>query len=615
MDYQFKKEKSKSSETSSHNGNHNIRRIQERMGRDIFQCTNKEKAKNPRGVDIKGKYGTNKCPGVKRSSICRPSPRRKCQDDRNKDKNGQHLCNSSNKKNGELKKLNNEQNCSRAMDLGRIQKEHTYTKPPSWQRELGGRPTVQNNPRLIRLEVANSNIPENKFQNGAPSCGFVCQSVECPTQEVLLVESTTSGIGDRCIESQMANVGSLRISSNSIDTCSSEQSNSGGNREDCADNTSMDNSKLVCKNLEPDNSRTHHSTKDFASTYKLTRRSAPTSKTEELSPSRLDIVRQSYQKMGFSAEVSKFMSNVHRDNTIKAYDSTWRRWTSWCNINRIDKISPTLNDIANFLLYLYNKGLEASSIAQCRSALSSSLPSINGQRIGQNPAICALIKGFEKKRPKQAKMAQSWSVDGVLRMIEGWEDNWNLTPQKLTWKLAMLLALTASSRVSELTYLDCRLMTNLPEGICFQHISHKKNTPSNKTPAKSYFPRFYENRKLCPCLCIETYIARTAKIRDSEENPLLRSYIKPYNKVSPTTISRWITSCIKEAGYEVKPHQKMGHSARGKSSSKAFLQGIPLLEILKAGDWKAKSTNAKHYFKPDFNSAYATKILSNALNH
>ena len=274
-----------------------------------------------------------------------------------------------------------------------------------------------------------------------------------------------------------------------------------------------------------------------------------------------------------------------------------------------------MNQVANFLIALFHEGLEINTIAQYRSALSSSLPPIEGFKIGQNPAIGSLLKGFQNCRPKQLKNVNNWSVDAVLLMLENWDENTVLTPQRLTWKLAMLLALTASNRVSELSYLDCNHMTFLPDGICFQHTSHKKNIANNKNPGKSYFPYYQNNKKLCPCLCIKTYIERTNKIRNDEENPLFRSYIKPYNKVTPSTISRWITSCIKEAGYDVKPHQQMGHSARGKSASKAHIQGIPIIDILKAGDWKAKSTFANFYYKPDFNSAYGSKILAHALNN
>ena len=274
-----------------------------------------------------------------------------------------------------------------------------------------------------------------------------------------------------------------------------------------------------------------------------------------------------------------------------------------------------MNDIANFLISMFYEGCEISSIAQYKSALSTTLAPINGIKVGQDPSLSSLIKGFAKARPKKANLTKKWSIDAVLQMIESWGDNWELTPQKITWKTAMLMALTASNRCSELSKLDCKYMTKLPDGIVFQHTTQKKNIPSNQVPGKSYFPIFHEKRNLCPCHCIETYIKRTDKIRnENEENMLLRSYIKPYLKVSPSTVSRWITQIIKEAGFDVKQHQLMGHSARGKSASKAHLQGIPLQEILKAGDWKSNSTYARFYYRPDFNSAYGTNILRTALN-
>ena len=215
----------------------------------------------------------------------------------------------------------------------------------------------------------------------------------------------------------------------------------------------------------------------------------------------------------------------------------------------------------------------------------------------------------------QPKLITKWSVDAVLKTIEQWEDNHNLSPQKLTWKLAMLMALTASNRVSELSNLDTRFITKLPDGISFNLTKHRKNRKSNLSPGMVFYSKFPTNKKLCPCACMEVYISRTKKVRNQEHDPLFRSYIKPYNPVRGCTISRWITNCIKEAGYDVKENQNIGHSARGNSASKAQLMGIPLPDILKAGEWKSSSTYAKHYYRPDFNSAYGRNVLSTALNN
>ena len=84
------------------------------------------------------------------------------------------------------------------------------------------------------------------------------------------------------------------------------------------------------------------------------------------------------------------------------------------------------------------------------------------------------MKGFLNEKPREHKLLQNWSVDKVLKTILRWGNNWELSEKQLTWKLAMLLALSASNRVSELKSLDTRYMKQLPDGVSFKLTTHKK---------------------------------------------------------------------------------------------------------------------------------------------
>ena len=113
------------------------------------------------------------------------------------------------------------------------------------------------------------------------------------------------------------------------------------------------------------------------------------------------------------------------------------------------------------------------TISLHRSTLSSTLPGLDGYTVGSHPTIVSLMKGFMNTRPRKHKIVPAWSVDEVLKTLITWGDNKYLEPRKLTWKLAMLIALPASNRVSELKSLDTRYMKKVPDGITFHLVKHK----------------------------------------------------------------------------------------------------------------------------------------------
>ena len=195
------------------------------------------------------------------------------------------------------------------------------------------------------------------------------------------------------------------------------------------------------------------------------------------------------------------------------------------------------------------------------------------------------MKGFINKRPRKFKDVKKWSVDKVLKTIQDWGPNWNLEPKYITWKLAMLFALTGSNRVSELSYLDVNNMRKLPDGIEFQLSKPKKNRKAKILPGIAFYPCHNENPNLCPIKCLEAYLERTKKLRQEDTIVnLFRGIVKPHKNVKPCLISRWITNTIKEAGFEVT--RQVGHSAGGKSASKAKMNKIALIDIMKAAEWK-----------------------------
>ena len=262
-----------------------------------------------------------------------------------------------------------------------------------------------------------------------------------------------------------------------------------------------------------------------------------------------------------------------------------------------------------YLISLFDADLQVNSISVVRSALSSAVNKIEGHSIGTHPLMIKLFNGFYQKRPKAYKSAPCWSVDNVLNSILAWGENDKLSLTKLTWKLAMLMSLSAASRCSEMSYLDLNQAYPNPKGIEFLLPRHKKNNKYSSLPGKIFISKI-EIEGICPVKCLEEYIKRTKDVRNANasSNLVFRSISNPESGVTPKTISRWLTSCIQESGFEVT--NSMGHSVRSKAVTKASLKGMSTQDIVNSVGWKSDSCFYKHYLKPEPNSDLGSIVLS-----
>ena len=73
------------------------------------------------------------------------------------------------------------------------------------------------------------------------------------------------------------------------------------------------------------------------------------------------------------------------------------------------------------------------------------------------------------------------------------------------------------------------------------------------------------------------------------------SYVKPHRSMTSKTLSRWIKISLQLAGVDTQVFQ--AHSLRGASTSKAFLKGLSVKEVVNHGRWSNESTWQKYYHK------------------
>ena len=329
-------------------------------------------------------------------------------------------------------------------------------------------------------------------------------------------------------------------------------------------------------------------------------------------------LRRRYEDAGVSESAARLLLSSWRPSTSRHYDSAWGIWERWCSDHHRNPVSPTIGAMVNFWAEMFHRGQEYRSLNCYRSAFSSVLEPIGGFPVGQHPLVCQLLKGAFQLRPPPPKYSEFWSVDQVLSHICSWGPNSSLPLQKLSWKLAMLMALCSASRSSDLCHLSVNHMQHFPSRTVFLPMGLAKQSRPTHLPKEIAFAKF-EDPILCPIACLQQYLSVITAFRSSSEegfNPNL-SISRPHCPVVPSTIGRWQKSVLSSAGVDTSIFKT--HSTRGASSSKATMDGVTLQTILSTADCSSAGTFKKFYCRKESRvqsrQEYSTAVLNTSTSN
>ena len=296
---------------------------------------------------------------------------------------------------------------------------------------------------------------------------------------------------------------------------------------------------------------------------------------------------------GFSQGVSTLLLNSWRPTSARHYDSAWTQWDRRCRGRAVNPLRPRITNILEFLTSQFQAEKAYRTIAGYQSALSSTLPSLEGVSVGQHPLVCRLMKGVYHQRPPLPRYAATWDVEHVLELLQTWHPPEQLSVDRLTWKLTMLLALAGAKRTVELRNLSAAGCTLSSNGATLTVGAPTKTQRTGSALKRVTFPRFHDPR-LCPVGYLEAYLRRSASWRSESEHPqLLRSTRRPHGPVSTSMVARWILRVLANAGIDTAVFK--AHSKRGAATSAATQAGCSLEVVLAEADWRRSSTFHQFY--------------------
>lgn len=319
-----------------------------------------------------------------------------------------------------------------------------------------------------------------------------------------------------------------------------------------------------------------------------------------------------------------------RPSTNRIYDATWRNFCTWCKKFNLNPLSVTIPNILDYLLEGMNRGLLPSTIRRQVAALSTVLTCSDSVSLSQHPAVSSFLKGAVSSCPPVIHRYPSWDLPKVLQSLisSPFEPLSSCSLQFLSLKVAFLIAITSARRISELAALSVRgdLCTFFEDRVVL------RLDPSFIPKVNSWFhrsqeivlPDFCPNpshsrerqwHKLDVRRALRLYIKRTSAFRKSEALFVSFRPSTMGQKVSSSTIGRWIRACIARA-YQSQslpvPTRITAHSTRSAAVSAAWHTQASVEEICRAATWSSPSAFVRHYRIDRFaaaDAAFGRRVL------
>ena len=106
------------------------------------------------------------------------------------------------------------------------------------------------------------------------------------------------------------------------------------------------------------------------------------------------------QEQGFTDEVAARIEAPQRLSTRAVYKSKWAIFVKWCDSHKVDFRSPSVSQIADFLLHLFKeRKLQPSTIEGYRTAIADMVGN-DRLNISKDENLTRLLDGFHRDKPK-----------------------------------------------------------------------------------------------------------------------------------------------------------------------------------------------------------------------
>ena len=490
-------------------------------------------------------------------------------------------------------------NSSEAVTYVPRQRSTALGQAHSGEAERHRRQPLQETASLYRVDASCRGVSTDLATLPRAPDRSVCYQAHGSPPSVRLSVSRQPGFGRRRADADLDGKGPLRFSADSPDSSLPTEvrvravSGSTGGPSAVAPN--VDHSSTAA--FGGASTSTPTSTGPFGSTSLRQPLSEPPS-SESAS---LEAIRRSLEGRGFQPSSIVRILRDKRPSTLEVYTSKWEIYADWCKSIDHDPLAACPAIIADFFVYLFEeKRLQPITIRGYAAAITRLYELCDRISPCKDRTIQSLFANFEYERPKCHTLVPKWSLDIVLDYLV--TDKFKDTParslQDLTWKTVFLVAMATAYRVSELHALS-RDSTSLrwnqdgSVSLATRDGFIAKNKRPTAAGQRTTIRPLTEQPDLCPVGHLRSYLVATGEQEGADH--LFRSLKDPSARMTPQTISGWISTTIREA-YHWKARQDLSVS----TGAPLLLMFLPLScagELLRGEEsWESRTSVVLSHF-------------------
>ena len=388
----------------------------------------------------------------------------------------------------------------------------------------------------------------------------VCNPVQPQTSQVCVASTGSGSLGSRRHEPVLGDSGCVCLSSSFPTQTSNLKGSRSGLSQNDSDSPRVAQHALVLgpgQSVSSDSIQAPPSTRSSDSA--LQRSCSQQSQQFEstcLAP-RAGVI----QEQGFSDEVAARIEAPQRHLTRAIYKSRWAIFVKWCDSNKVDFRSPSVNQIADFLLHLFkDRNLQPSTIDGSRTAIADMVGN-DTLNISKDENLTRLLDSFHRDKPKGRRGVPTWNLSLVHHQLTKapFVPMRKASLKHLTLKTVFLLALGSGKRRSEIhawLYRNIRHQENWSQVSLYPSPSFlsenqlAREGPASVAPvvilalAPSLDNSLKEDKSLCPVRALRYYLDRTKDLRRGKDLVFV-SFKKSFRKdILPSTISSWIKQTV-----------------------------------------------------------------------
>ena len=165
-----------------------------------------------------------------------------------------------------------------------------------------------------------------------------------------------------------------------------------------------------------------------------------------------------------------------------------------------------MNDVVEFLSFLYDNGGRYGVIATARSTLGIFLHIPGVPVLANHPLIQKVVKGAYNTRRQAPRYVVIWDTDTLLHYLNSL-DNTLIYFKLLSYKVTVLLTILSGQQVSTLhKFRLSQLQLTTDMAVFNLGTSLLKHSKPGRATAPIVFHRYPHGRRLCPLEAVQDYV-------------------------------------------------------------------------------------------------------------